>query len=87
MDRNAVLSQIPVKHHATADALAASGFDWSLVLVLIQKILEALLSRPKAAASSHCDEHVKEHLRDTCDSACATLCQAVAACEAAGCCD
>ena len=91
MDRTTVLAKIPTKLHASADALAAAGFDWSLILILIQKILEALLNMPKTAKApppgGSCDPHLANHLCCACDSACATLCACIAACEAAGCCE
>lgn len=87
MDRTAAFAKIPSKYHPLADGLAAVGFDWVQIVLLILKVIEEILKRPKTAApTGHCDEHLKGHLQGTCDAACKTLCSAIAACEAAGCC-
>lgn len=48
-DRHSAIQQIPPHLHATADALAGQGFDWSQILQIIGVLVQTLgplLKRP-----------------------------------------
>jgi hypothetical protein len=98
MQKEAALKAIRPEYHAAADGLAAAGFSWELIILILRRLAPILLdmleeqTALKAALAraaegrkhEECSDELCHALHDAMYAACETCCAVACACEEAG---